>query len=99
MKIIAALFVLLVVLTSRNSNSNQVNDLKIKVARLDNKVDSLIYILTRYSGVGPNTDTTGSALKRKNRFVSSAQCKAITRKGVQCSKKVRSNGYCRQHGG
>ena len=40
-----------------------------------------------------------SSEKKTSTEYSSGQCQAVTKKGTQCSRKAKSNGYCWQHGG
>lgn len=64
----------------------------LRVTRLEQKVDSLISIR--------NIDSIGSGRPAPYGVHRQANtCKAITKKGKQCSRKSRSDGYCWQHGG
>lgn len=59
------------------------------------KIDSLIKI--------DNATVLGNTIKKKARSsqkpLDSSRCLQITKKGTQCKRKAKSNGYCWQHGG
>ena len=44
-----------------------------------------------------NKPLSGSQKKESTGYT--GQCQAVTKKGMQCSRKAKSNGYCWQHGG
>jgi hypothetical protein len=48
-------------------------------------------------GKGKNNDKTSAKQSLFEAPVSSGQCKAITKKGSQCSRKGTDGGYCWQH--
>lgn len=101
------LSLLLIFTSSCDSNNSEVKELKGKIARLENRIDSLIASLTTpqqiRSGQNYNIENgtiyTTPAIKTKKQSGYSSQCLAITKKGYRCSRKARSGGYCWQHGG
>jgi len=88
--------ILLIILVSllyscNNSNgkSEELKQLDDKINHLEQRVDSLTNTKTAISGDKTNTGT----------ITENGRCKGITKKGAQCKRKAKSNGYCWQHGG
>jgi hypothetical protein len=88
----------LVVLTScfnSNTNANEINQLNLRITRLEQRIDSLISIRHSTSIESNNIYNSYPApyasVKRMNR------CQAITKKGTQCKRNAKSRGYCWQH--
>ncbi len=81
--------------SNSNSNTNEIDQLNQRINRLEQKIDSLL-------SVG-NASSFGSYNKTKDNSVSykSVQtinrCQAITKKGTQCKRTAKDNGYCWQH--
>lgn len=71
-----------------NTNAHELEQLNERINRIEKKVDSLTHA-TNTSPVG--IDNMGT-IRQTN------YCAAITRKGSQCKRKAKSNGYCWQHG-
>lgn len=82
----------------------KIDDQDEQILRLQKKVDSLQLQIDAMSFVSGNKQTSKKAPKstyKASNLVSSysGYCAAITKKGKQCSRKAKSNGYCWQHGG
>lgn len=73
------------------------DQLKQRITRLEQKMDSLIN--------GGNINLIGSNNNNSNNVISPgtvrqvSRCQAITKKGTQCKRTAKNNGYCWQHGG
>jgi len=91
---------LLLLLTScfnDNSSNHKTEQLNQRIARLEQRIDSLI------SGRNTNSielsNTNRSNPVSYGTFQESGRCQAITKKGTQCKRRARNNSYCWQHGG
>lgn len=88
--------ILLIILVSllyscNNSNgkSEELKQLDDKINHLKQRADSLTSTQTAISRDQPNTSTVKA----------NGRCQGITKKGAQCKRKAKPNGYCWQHGG
>lgn len=93
MRIIFTICTVLMLASCLNTSGRLENDNKdLRVTRLEKKVDSLINI-RHTDSIGSGQPTPYGVYRQAN------SCKAITKKGRQCSRKAKSGGYCWQHGG
>ncbi len=88
MKVLAAIL-LFIICCSCTDTDSKTNELNQRVTRLERRVDSLTHTKTAISGDQANTGT----------ITENGRCQGITKKGAQCKRKAKSNGYCWQHGG
>lgn len=88
MKILSALFLSLL-LCSCDTTDSGTNELNQRVTRLEQRMDSLTN--TKHENAGGYIKQR--ATSRNDR------CQGITKKGTQCKRKAKMNGYCWQHGG
>ncbi len=88
MKVLAAILLCIICLSCADTDS-KTNELNQRVTRLEQRVDSLTHTPTEVSNVYTNKGT----------ITENGRCKGITKKGAQCKRKPKSNGYCWQHGG
>jgi Family of unknown function (DUF5763) len=79
------------------SDREEIDRLKQRIISLEQKVDAL----TNSSTVPPNgfSKRNSSGTSSYSAPVSSNRCLALTKKGSQCKRKAKGNGYCWQHGG
>jgi uncharacterized protein DUF5763 len=79
------------------SRSYETDELNQRIIPLEQRIDSLIN--------AGNTNPAGIKNKSENTPVSygvvrqTSRCQAITKKGTQCKRTAKNNGYCWQHGG
>jgi hypothetical protein len=64
--------------------TSQLND---RITRLEHRIDSL-------EGKTQNDSFSQTSLKT---FIKNERCQAITKKGTQCKRKGKYNGFCMQH--
>ena len=99
MKIIATLFTLLVLISCSYTDNgvNERDQLNLRIARLEQRIDSLIN--SRYiNSTGSNN--TGIYNQSPEKVVRQTdRCQAITKKGTQCRRTTNGGDYCWQHGG
>lgn len=88
MKILAAIL-LFITCCSCADTDNKTHELNQRVTRLEQRIDSL----TNTPNANTVTNSNQSAITENNR------CQGITKKGAQCKRKAKTNGYCWQHGG
>lgn len=88
MKIVAVIFLSLLFCFCSDADSDT-HELNQRVTRLEQRMDSLTN--TRNGNTGGNINQP--AISENNR------CQGITKKGAQCKRKAKTNGYCWQHGG
>jgi hypothetical protein len=82
----------LVACRDEHSGSSETELLKLRITRLEQRIDSLIN-----PSKGVNA-TSFDSLHQKNSFIDvSVRCKAIAKNGAQCKRKAKTNGYCWQH--
>lgn len=67
------------------TESKQLNE---RITRLEQKMDSLTHT--------SNTEVEG--YYNKSTVSENGHCQGITKKGTQCKRKAKTNGYCWQHG-
>jgi outer membrane murein-binding lipoprotein Lpp len=87
MKVLAAIL-LCIICSSCTDTDSKTNELNQRVTHLEQRVDSLTNTKTEISG-----DYTNKGTNNEN-----GRCKGITKKGAQCKRKAKNNGYCWQHG-
>lgn len=96
MKLLTTLFPLLLLL-SCSGDGAKVDELNRRINRLEQRLDSLTGRSNSYSSGSNHTEnfnsSTPGALQQNGR------CQQLTKKGTQCKRKARGNGYCWQHGG
>jgi len=86
---------ILVLLTSCSNTSTSETDLLTqRITHLEQKVDSLIGDMNINSIVSNQINNSG--FSDINQQVN--RCQAITKKGTQCKRRAKNNGYCWQHG-
>lgn len=88
MKMLAAIFLCLLFCSCSNADSDT-HELNQRIIRLEQRMDSLTN--TKHENAGGYINQR--ATSQNNR------CQGITKKGVQCKRKAKTNGYCWQHGG
>lgn len=88
MKVLSALFLSLLFCSCDHSD-NATNELNQRVTLLEQRMDSLTHTKNRDTGGYINQLATSE----------SDRCKGMTKKGTQCKRKAKTNGYCWQHGG
>lgn len=71
-----------------NTNAHELKQLNERITHLEKRMDSL----TQATNTSPGGINNMRALWQTN------HCAAITKKGTQCKRKSKSNGYCWQHG-
>lgn len=71
-----------------NTNAQELKQMNERITRLENKLDSLTHA----------TNTSPGSIKNMGAIWQTNHCAAITKKGTQCKRKAKSNGYCWQHG-
>lgn len=77
-------------------NNREVDQLNQRITRLEQRLDSLINKTDKYSsGIYGTENLNGSNASFYFQF---ARCQKITKKGKQCRRKAKANGYCWQHG-
>jgi hypothetical protein len=80
-----------------DNNVNERNQLDIRIARLEERIDSLIN--SRHINSG-GSNNTGSYKQSPEKIVRQTnRCQAITKKGTQCKRTAKGGDYCWQHGG
>lgn len=73
-------------LTGNNQETDQLDK---RITLLEQRIDSLL-----------RTRKIDSAAKNfSGNVLQVARCLALTKKGTQCKRKARNNGFCWQHGG
>ncbi len=77
--------------------TGEINQLNQRIIRLEQRLDSLINDRNPYSIGSKNMKSPNTA--SYNAPPESGRCQAMTKKGTQCKRKSKSNGYCWQHGG
>lgn len=88
MKIIGTI-VLICLASACYTVDNPSNQLNSRIDILEKRIDSLV----NAQKSDPVKPANPSAVRETGR------CQAITKKGNQCKRKPKSNGYCWQHGG
>lgn len=88
MKVLSAIL-LCIICCSCSDTDSKTNELNQRVIRLEQRIDSFTQTKTEISGDYTNTGTS-----KEN-----SRCQGITKKGTQCKRKAKTNGYCWQHGG
>ena len=87
MKVLAAILLFITCCSCADADS-KTHELHQRVTRLEQRMDSLTNT--------PNGNTVANsnqpAISVNNR------CQGITKKGAQCKRKAKTNGYCWQHG-
>lgn len=88
MKVLAAilLFITCCACVDTDSKTRKLNQ---RVTRLEQRIDSLTNTQNRNAGERISQPVMSE----------SDRCKGITKKGTQCKRKAKTNGYCWQHGG
>jgi outer membrane murein-binding lipoprotein Lpp len=88
MKVLAVIL-LFMICSSCADTDTKINELNQRITRLEQRMDSLT-----------NTKKE-DAIGYINQGASSANdhCRGITKKGIPCKRKAKTNGYCWQHGG
>ncbi len=82
-------------LISCNTRDREIDQLNQRIARLEQRVDSLLS--NRNAGpVGLNNIKSAAAASYST---TSTRCQALTKKGSQCRRKGNNNSNCWQHGG
>lgn len=88
MKVLTAILLCIICCSCADTDS-KTNELNQRITRLEQRVDSLT-----------NTKATNSSdYTNKSTIAENDRCQGITKKGAQCKRKAKSNGYCWQHGG
>ncbi|MBL0881812.1 MAG: hypothetical protein IBJ16_00450 [Chitinophagaceae bacterium] len=72
-----------------NGKTTELKQLNERITRLEQKIDSLTHT--------SNIEADGYI--NKSGFKGNDHCRGITKKGAQCKRKAKPNGYCWQHGG
>mgnify|MGYP001627552150 CR=1 FL=1 len=88
MKILSAILFCLLCCSCSDTDT-KTNELNQRVTRLEQRIDSLTNRKNQDSGGYVNQRTS----------TENDHCKGITKKGTQCKRKAKTNGYCWQHGG
>jgi hypothetical protein len=88
MKILSTIFLTLLLCSCYNTD-RETNQLNQRITHLEQRMDSLINAQNSYPGGSGNMNTI-----REN-----GRCQGMTKKGIQCKRKPKSNSYCWQHGG
>lgn len=88
MKVLAAIL-LFIICSSCTDTDSKTNELNQRVTRLEQRMDSLTHTKNQDSGGYINQRATSQ----------NDRCQGITKKGTQCKRKAKTNGYCWQHGG
>lgn len=99
MKIIATIFTILILISCSYTGNdvNQQDQLNLRIARLEQRIDSLINS-RHINSAGSNNN--GIYNQSPEKIVPQVnRCQAITKKGTQCKRTARSGDYCWQHGG
>jgi hypothetical protein len=82
---------------NKNSEKEEIDRLNQRITLLEQKIDALT------SGKNVNSIGLNNRNSSNTSSYSSSQetgrCLAITKKGTQCKRKAKTNGYCWQHGG
>src|SRR5690349_24025223 len=94
---IFAIWIMLILASCLNRNVDENSELKQRVTRLEQIIDSLINRNNSNSAESSNLNTDNASSYGTTQQTS--RCQAITKKGTQCKRKARTNGYCWQHGG
>jgi hypothetical protein len=84
-------------LFSCSTQNSQIEHLDQRVTAIEQKVnastlDSNVNVTTTGKPGNQNSYSSGS-------FYAGGSCHALTKKGTQCKRKPKGNGYCWQHGG
>lgn len=71
-----------------DTDAHGLKQLNERITRIEEKLDSLTHVTNTSHGDIDNRGTIGQI----------NHCAAITKKGSQCKRKAKNNGYCWQHG-
>jgi hypothetical protein len=82
---------------SKNSEKEEIDRLNQRITLLEQKMDALISG-KNVNSIGPN-NRSSSNTSSYSASQETGRCQAITKKGSQCKRKAKANGYCWQHGG
>lgn len=92
MKPITAILSALLFSSCFNNKEEQMNQ---RIIRLEQRVDSLTNKNDKYSsGLYGTENLNGDSVSTSFQY---ARCQKITKKGKQCRRKAKANGYCWQH--
>jgi len=80
-----------------DSNTSDSELLNQRITHLEQKIDSLISDINTNSMVSDNKSGDSSLSYRT--ILQMNRCQAITKKGTQCKRKAKNDGYCWQHAG
>jgi len=81
---------------ARNNNS-EIDRLNQRITVLEQRIDSLISDRNA-NPIGLNNITSSNKTSYSTPR-GTGRCQAMTKKGTQCKRKGKNNGYCWQHGG
>jgi len=88
MKVLSVIL-LCIICCSCSDTDSKTNELNQRVTRLEQRMDSLTNTKNENAGGYMNQRATSQ----------NDRCQGITKKGAQCKRKAKTNGYCWQHGG
>jgi hypothetical protein len=95
--VVCTLSLLLFSCYHNSSDREEIDQLKQRIISLEQKLDAL----TNGRTVAPmgldNRNNAGTS--SYSAPIGSNRCQALTKKGTQCKRKAKGNGYCWQHGG
>lgn len=77
--------------------AGEIDQLKQRITSLEQRIDSLIN--NRNINLGGFNNGNNSSISSYSIPPQSVRCRAMTKKGTQCKRKAKNNGYCWQHGG
>ena len=97
MKKIATICLGLLFFSCSGNDRREIDELKQRVLSLEQKLDALSNGRTvPLTGID-NRNSAGTS--SYSAPIGSNRCQAFTKKGTQCRRKAKNNGYCWQHGG
>lgn len=82
---------------NKGKTTGEMDQLNQRITSLEQRIDSLISS-RNINSVGLN-NMNNSGISSYNISPQSVRCLAMTKKGTQCKRKAKNNGYCWQHGG
>lgn len=85
------------VIFSCGNRREEIEELNQRLSRLEKIVASIVNASTVDPDTMKKTNNTRTGPYRS--AISNSRCQAITKKGSQCKRKAKNNGYCWQHGG
>ena len=95
---VIALSLLLFSCFNKNYEREEIDRLNHRIALLEEKIDALISG-RNLNSITRSNNISSSSTRSYSTPTQNGRCQAITKKGTQCKRKAKNNGYCWQHGG